>query len=69
MLKAGLDPRLGHNGKRRSRQYTKPEQIKEKKGMVKVTQMKFRPSKHCPAVSCWLGDFESSKLAGGKSER
>lgn len=45
------------------------EQIKEKKGTAKVTQMKFRPPKHRPAVSYWAADFESSEPAGGEWER
>lgn len=45
---------------------TKPVQIKEKKGIAQVTQMEYRPSKHCSAVSYWVGDFESSESAGGK---
>ena len=53
-------------GNAEARNIAKVEQIKEKKGTAKVTQMKFRPSKHCPAVSYRVGDFESSKSAGGK---
>lgn len=47
---------------------TKRGRIKEKKGTAKVTPMKFRLSKHCPAVSYWAGDFESSECAGGQRE-